>query len=220
MGVADGNKARTGNSFTPNIYISPSEGAPQKLVDVMCIYGGAGYIRYHTTSCGVVSGQETRGTNEYAQRARNFDCQCNNTPAGPGGKVQKCLEEFGKVLFAVAATVERNQQGLPRPHQVCGGGHRQDPVPDHDAPSQVPCGAYWSHLQGGHLKQRVGMQLFRTGIAFKFDKLYVCLGFSHSTIPHRVSHMPKASASFATGQRIPPPNRSCIAGGRFTGTPF
>ena len=32
-----------------------------------------------------------------------------------------------------------------------------------------------------HSKQRVGMHLFRTGMAFKFDRLFLCLGFSHST---------------------------------------
>ena len=65
-----------------------------------------------------------------------------------------------------------------------------------------------------HLKQRVGMHLFRTGMAFKFDRLYLCLGFSHST------SYTQGQCFFRERSTYTPPNRSCIAGGRFTGTPF
>ena len=43
-----------------------------------------------------------------------------------------------------------------------------------------------------HLKQRVGMHLFRTGMAFKFDRLYLCLGLYPGLI--------RAGASFAFQQ--------------------
>jgi len=62
-------------------------------------------------------------------------------------------------------------------------------------------------------------------------------GTVHAFVPHRhgilnwigftcawafptLLRIPRASDSFATGRSTPPSNRSCIAGGRFTGTPF
>jgi len=55
-------------------------------------------------------------------------------------------------------------------------GTFQDPVPDHDAPSQAPHGAHCQDQSSPigpiswHLKQRVGKHLFHTGMAFKFDR--------------------------------------------------
>jgi len=84
-----------------------------------------------------VASRETRGTQEYAQRARGLDRQYNNTPAGQAGKVQKRLEEFGKVLFPVAGQfneISRDFHDLIKFVTEAS----QDPDPDHDAPSQVP----------------------------------------------------------------------------------
>jgi len=136
-----------GNYITPDIYISPGEGARPKLVDVKCMYGGARYARNRSTSCGVVASRETRGTQEYVQRARSLDRQYNNTPAGQAGKVQKRLEEFGKVLFPVTGQfneISRDFHDLIKfaAEDIAKTRFQTTTL----APSQVPHGAHWSHL--------------------------------------------------------------------------
>ena len=170
---------RTGNYITPDIYISPGEGAPPKLVDVKCMYGGLRYARNRSTSCGVVASRETRCTQEYVKRARSLDRQYNNTPAGQAGKVQKRLEEFGKVLFPVAGQFNEISRDF---HDLIRFA-AEDIAKTRFQTTTLPVKSH-SELIGPiswHLKQRVGMHLFRTGMAFKFDRLYLCLGLSHST---------------------------------------
>jgi len=84
---------------------------------------------------------EIRGTQEYAQRARGLDRQYNNTPAGQAGKVQRRLEEFGKVLFPVAGQfheISRDFHDLIKFATEDIAKTRFQTDPDHDAPSQVP----------------------------------------------------------------------------------
>jgi len=135
---------------------------------------GARYARNRSISCGVVASRGARGSQEYAQRARD-------------------------------RAVQRNQQGHPRPHQVCGGGHRQDPFQT----TTLPVKSHTEFIDPiWHLKQRVGMHLFRTGMAFNL------IGFTCAWAFPNLLRLPRATASFATGRCTPPPNRSCITGGQ------
>ena len=149
--------------------ISPGEDSPPKLVGMKCMYGGARYTRYCTTSCGVDCGQPGNprhtGVCPACPQPRP---PVQQHPCWPGGKGSEAPGEVRQGHVPSGGTIQRNQQGLLRPHQVCGGGHRQDSIPTLDARSQAPHGAHCTHL-------------FRTGMAFKFGRLYLCLDFSHST---------------------------------------
>jgi len=81
-------------------------------------------------------------------------------------------------------SVQRNQQGLSRPVLIVFAA--EDTAKTRSQTTALPVKSH-TELIGPvswHFKQRVGMYiliLFRTGMAFKFDRLYLCLVFSHCT---------------------------------------
>jgi len=119
------------------------------------------------------------------------------------------LEEFGKVLFPVAGQfneISRDFHDLIKfaAEDIAKIRFQTTTLP------VVPHGAHWYHLQ------RVGMHLFRTDMAFKFDRLYLCLGFSHSTsyLPRPVLLLNHNRSMYTTTEQILHRWR------RFTGIPF
>jgi len=132
---------------------------------------------------------------EVTQRPKASVHQYNNTLLA---RRERCGSAWGSSATSCSlrgGTAQRNQQGLPRPHQVCGGGHPKTrfqtttlPVKSH---TELIGPITW------HLKQCVDMHLFRTGMAFKFDRLCLCLpAWAFPTL----LRIPRASASFATGR--------------------
>ena len=100
--------------------------------------------------------------------------QYDNTPAGQAGKVQKRLEEFGKVLFPVAGQFTKSAGA-----STTSSSSRRETLQT----TMLPVKSHTEFIGpiSWYMKQRVGVHLFRIGMALKFGSLYLRLGFSHST---------------------------------------
>ena len=170
---------RKGNFITPDIYFVPGQGVRPTLADIKCMYGGTAYTKNRTTQCGVVAAKQARVKKEYTNRAHVLDKKYNDTADNEVGKVQTRLEEFGDIKIPVAGMfneISRDFHDIIKftAQDVAKVQFQTTTLPVQSA-SELIGPIMWS------MKQKVGMHLFRTGMAFKFDRLYLCTGLSHSS---------------------------------------
>jgi len=114
-----------------------------------------------------VASRKTRDTKDYSQRVRDLDRQYNNTPAGHAGRVQKRLEEFGKVLFPVAGQFNEISRDF---HDLINASlWRRENIVKIRSQTTTLLVKYHTELIGPislRMQQCVGMHLLRTGMTF------------------------------------------------------
>jgi hypothetical protein len=122
----------------------------------------------------VVAAAQSNWSTNYVRKARALDLKYNNTSDGDTGRVETRLAEYGRVLFPTAGWFNEGSRDL---HDIITLA-TEDIAKKQFQSTVLPVKDYTELIGpiGWKIKQRLGMQLFRTGMALKCDRLQLCLG--------------------------------------------
>jgi hypothetical protein len=185
----------------PDIIWSAKVGDPPLALDVKTMYpGGNLYTRYRKEICGAVRARADSVPTTYLDKAKKLDVKYNNTVPSDIGPVQQCITALGDVRAPVVGAFNEISKDFHTLIRLAA----EDIAKKRFEVTTLPIESYQELLGpiSWDLKQRLGMHLFRSAMAFKFDRLNICLGHSHTSGFVRDQCYLRSSAHPFTTERI------------------